>query len=77
MGYVEEVVDFIDDQLEGQAIWSNPVIGHMDVLWDSNKLHHLGSRPVEEATVTILGDFSQALGVQGVRTLGHIENMVT
>jgi hypothetical protein len=71
MGYEEEVVDFTDDPLEGQAIWSNPVVGHLDALQDSNKLHHWGPDPLEEATMVILGKLAQELSVQGAKTLGQ------
>jgi hypothetical protein len=32
MGYEEEVVNFTDDPLEGQAIWSSPVVSCLDAL---------------------------------------------
>jgi hypothetical protein len=64
MGHEEEVFNFTDDPLEGQAIWSILVVGPLDALQDSNKLHHLGSKPLEEATVEILGELAKELGVQ-------------
>jgi hypothetical protein len=68
MGYEEEVVNFIDDPLEGQVIWSSLVVGCLDVLWDSNKLHHFGSKPLKEAIVAIIGDLVEELSVHGVKT---------
>jgi hypothetical protein len=62
MGYEEEIVDFTDDLLEGQVIWSSPILGHLDALQNSNMLHHMDSKPLEGATMEILAEFAQKLG---------------
>jgi hypothetical protein len=67
MAYEEETVDFSNDPLEGQRIWSSPGLGQWDITRDTDRLCHPGSKPLEEATLEIL---SVLVGKQGVRISG-------
>jgi hypothetical protein len=56
MVYGEEVMDFSDDPL-----------GQWDASQDIDKLHHLGSRPLEEVPMEIPSELVHELGEYGAR----------
>jgi hypothetical protein len=58
------------------VIWSIPIVSHVDVLQDSNKLHHLESKPLEEVTVAVLGELAYEVSVQCTKTSRQMQNKV-
>jgi hypothetical protein len=57
----EEVLDYMDDLLEGQHIWSILTICTLGDMLDPWRSPHLGSHPLGDDTIVIIHEMEHAL----------------
>ena len=57
----EEVLDYTNEMLEGQQIWTRSLISTPGDTSDSRRTYHLVSHLLEEEIVAIIGELEQAL----------------